>query len=61
MQDSLPARRDPQRPIAEEVTSPPGDTIMSNIAAADNLNKNNAIPAGPRGNMVNSLCMVQRD
>ena len=38
--------------------SPRGNAIMSNIAAAVNLNRANAMPAAPVGNMEKSLCIA---
>ena len=39
--------------------SPPGNAIMSSIAATVSLNKANAMPAVPVGNMEKSLCIAQ--
>jgi len=48
----------PAEAHSEEVTSARGKEMVSSIPAADNLNKINAIPADPRGNMEKSLCML---
>lgn len=50
----------PANANCEELTCVRGITGMSNMPAADNLNNSKAIPAEPKGNMVNSLCIPPR-
>jgi hypothetical protein len=49
----------PAKAHCDEMISPPGNAIMSSIAAAVTLNRASAMPAPPVGNMEKSLCIAK--